>query len=165
MQFHPSANRLLKVLLRTQAPLITLRDKVPPTRRIRISSTYQQAGTRPSYPEACNKLLYQLQPQGGRHQKQERLQPCCLKRGDHTKSIPKKKKKKKKAKKYDPKEGTRGKTKTEKQLSDLEIINLHEKYFRLMTVKMIHDLVNKLETKIDKLQKTLNTERNRRFKD
>ena len=31
----------------------------------------------------------------------------------------------------------------EKQVSDLEIINLHEKDFRLITVKIIQDLENK----------------------
>ena len=46
----------------------------------------------------------------------------------------------------------------EKLLSDLEIINLHEKDFRLMIVKMIQELRNKLEAKIDKLQETLNKE-------
>ena len=46
----------------------------------------------------------------------------------------------------------------ENQLSDLEIINVHEKDFRLMTIKMIQDLRNKLETKIDKLKETLNKE-------
>ena len=44
--------------------------------------------------------------------------------------------------------------KIEKQLSDLEITNFHEKDFGLMTVKMIPDLGNKLEAKIDKLQET-----------
>ena len=44
----------------------------------------------------------------------------------------------------------------EKQLSDLEIINLHEKEFRLTIVKMIQDLGNKLEVKTDNLQQTLN---------
>ena len=39
----------------------------------------------------------------------------------------------------------------EKQPSDLEIINLHEKDFRLMIVKMSQDLGNKLEAKMDKL--------------
>ena len=46
----------------------------------------------------------------------------------------------------------------EKQLSDLEITNLHEKDFRLMIVKMTQDLRNKLEAKIDKLQETLSKE-------
>ena len=40
----------------------------------------------------------------------------------------------------------------------MEIIKLHEKDFRLMIVKMIQDLGNKLESKIDKLQKTMSKE-------
>ena len=36
-----------------------------------------------------------------------------------------------------------------KQLSDLEINNLHEKDFRLMIVKIIQDLGNKLNKEID----------------
>ena len=52
----------------------------------------------------------------------------------------------------------------EKQLSDLEIINLQEKDFRLMIVKMIQDLGNKLEATNDKLQKK-KTAINTRFKD
>ena len=43
----------------------------------------------------------------------------------------------------------------EKQLSDLEIINPHEKDLRLMIMKMIQDLGNKQEAKIDKLHETL----------
>ena len=46
----------------------------------------------------------------------------------------------------------------EKPLSDLEIINLHERDFILMIVKMIQDLGNKLEAKIDNLQQTLSKE-------
>ena len=41
---------------------------------------------------------------------------------------------------------------TEIQISDLEIANLPEKDFRLIIVKTIQDLGNKLEEKIDKLQ-------------
>ena len=37
----------------------------------------------------------------------------------------------------------------EKQLSDLEIISLQEKDFRLMMLKMTQDVGNKLEAKID----------------
>ena len=61
------------------------------------------------------------------------------------------------AEKYNSEKGVR-KKKTEKQLSDLEIISLHEKDFRLMIVKMIKDIGNKLEAKIDILQETLSKE-------
>ena len=46
----------------------------------------------------------------------------------------------------------------EKQLSDLEIINLPKKDFRLIMLKMIQDIGNKPETKIDNLQETLSKE-------
>ena len=42
-------------------------------------------------------------------------------------------------------------THTEKQLSALEIINLHEKDLKWMIVKTIQDLGNKLEGKTDKV--------------
>ena len=51
----------------------------------------------------------------------------------------------------------KGKT-PEKQLSDLEIISLQEKDFRLMMLKMMQDIGNKLEAKIDSLQETLSKE-------
>ena len=43
IQPHPSANRLPKVLVGTQPPLTTPRDKASPTRGIRLSSTYHWA--------------------------------------------------------------------------------------------------------------------------
>ena len=46
----------------------------------------------------------------------------------------------------------------EKQLSDLEIISLQEKDFRLMMLKMMQDIGNKLEAKTDNLQQTLSKE-------
>ena len=42
----------------------------------------------------------------------------------------------------------------EEQLSEEEIRNLPEKDFRVILVKMIQDLENKLEAKIDKLEET-----------
>ena len=46
----------------------------------------------------------------------------------------------------------------EKQLSDLEIIHLHEKDFRLMMLKKMQDTGNKLEAKMDNLQEILSKE-------
>ena len=69
-----------------------------------------------------------------------------------------------KAENYDPDKGTtttktkNKKRKPEKQLSDLDITNLHGKDFRLTIVNMTQDLGNKLEAKIDKLQETLKKE-------
>ena len=45
----------------------------------------------------------------------------------------------------------------ENQLSD-EILSLQEKDFRLLMVKMMQDIGNKLEAKMDKLQETLTKE-------
>ena len=43
----------------------------------------------------------------------------------------------------------------EKQLSDQEIISLQEKDFRLLMLKMMQDIGNKLEAKMDNLWETL----------
>ena len=52
-----------------------------------------------------------------------------------------------------------------KQLSDLEIINLHEKDFRLMIMNVMQGIGNRWEAKIDNLQETLSKEiRNLRLK-
>ena len=48
----------------------------------------------------------------------------------------------------------KGKT-PENQLSDQEILNLQEKDFRLLMLKMMQDTGNKLEAKMDNLQETL----------
>ncbi|RKM64267.1 hypothetical protein C0215_19245 [Clostridioides difficile] len=46
----------------------------------------------------------------------------------------------------------------EKQLSDQEILSLQEKDFRLLMLKMMQDIGNKLEAKMDNLQETLSKE-------
>ena len=46
----------------------------------------------------------------------------------------------------------------EKQLSDQEILSLQEKDFRLLLLKMMQDIGNKRETKMDNLQETLTKE-------
>ena len=47
----------------------------------------------------------------------------------------------------------KGKT-PEKQLSEEEILSLQEKDFRLLMLKMMLDIANKLEAKMDNLQET-----------
>ena len=51
----------------------------------------------------------------------------------------------------------KGKT-PENQLSDQEILSLQEKDFRLLMLKMMQDIGNKLEAKMDNLQETLSKE-------
>ena len=48
--------------------------------------------------------------------------------------------------------------KTEKQLSNQKILSLQEKDFRLLMLKMMQDIGNKLEAKMDNLQETLSKE-------
>ena len=48
----------------------------------------------------------------------------------------------------------KGKT-PEKQLSDQEIHSIQEKDFRLLMPKMMQDIGNKLQAKMDNLQETL----------
>ena len=51
----------------------------------------------------------------------------------------------------------KGKT-TEKQLSEEKILSLQKKDFRLLMLKMMQDIENKLEAKMDNLQETLTKE-------
>ena len=51
----------------------------------------------------------------------------------------------------------KGKT-PENQLKDEEILSLQEKDFRLLMLKMMQDIGNKLEAKMDNLQETLTEE-------
>ena len=44
----------------------------------------------------------------------------------------------------------------EKELNEMEIGNLPEKEFRIMTVKMIQDLGKRMEAKIEKMQDMFN---------
>ena len=46
----------------------------------------------------------------------------------------------------------------EKQLRDQEILSLQEKDFRLLMLKMMQNIGNKLEAKMDNLQETLSKE-------
>ena len=45
---------------------------------------------------------------------------------------------------------------SETQLNEVEIGNLPEKEFRIMTVKMIQDLGKRMEVKIEKMQEMFN---------
>ena len=58
---------------------------------------------------------------------------------------------------YNSDEGERKKN-PRKQLSDLEILSLQEKHFRLLMLKMMQDIRNKLEEKMENLQEILGNE-------
>ena len=57
----------------------------------------------------------------------------------------------------------KGKT-PENQLSDQEILSLQEKVFTLLMLKMMQDIGNKLEAKMDNLRETLRDQRDTRYK-
>ena len=136
-QHHPSTNTA-SVPLGTQLPLITPRDKAhPPEGQDSAPPTSVQAGTSLSHQEAYNKPLYQLPPQGSRHQKHRRLQPSSLQKRRPDEKLYKMKRQINisQMKELD-------KT-PEKQLSELEISSLHEKDLRIMIVKMIQNLGKK----------------------
>ena len=59
---------------------------------------------------------------------------------------------------YTSDEGERKKKKPEDQLSDQEILRLQEKDFRLLMLKVMQDVGNELEAKMDNLQETLRKE-------
>ena len=71
-------DRLPKVVLSSQPPQNTPRDKDLPTRGTRPNSTDQRASTSPSHQEACTSPWINLT-----HQKQEELRSCSLQKGDH----------------------------------------------------------------------------------
>ena len=52
-QPHPLAERLRKIIIRSQAPQITSLDAVLPTRKTRSSLILQNTGTSPLHQEAC----------------------------------------------------------------------------------------------------------------
>ena len=95
---------------------------------------------------------YQLQPQGGQTPEvREATTLLSVKRSPHRKSI--------KMKRQRTITQVRKKEKNpENQLSHQEILSLQEKHFRLLMLKMVQDIGNKLEAKMDNLQETLSKE-------
>ena len=119
-QPHPSANKAAQNPPKHTA--ISPRDKAPPTIGIRITSTYERAGTSPSQQEAYSKPPTNFSPKGGRQPNRERLQLYCLRKGDHTKKSIQNERQR-----IMTQIRLQEKTKqTEKQVSNLEIINLQD---------------------------------------
>ena len=52
----------------------------------------------------------------------------------------------------------RNQKKTQKELSEVEIVNLPEKEFRVMIVKMIQNLRKRMETQTERIQEMFNKE-------
>ena len=88
---------------------------------------------------------YQLQPKGGQTPEVKEVTTLpFVKKSPHQKPI--KRKRQRTVTQIREKEKT-----PEKQLSDQEILSLQEKDFRLLMLKMMQDIGNKLEAKMDNL--------------
>ena len=135
-QTHPLADRLPKIIISSQTPQKTPLDVVLPTRKTR--SSLQNTGSSPLH----RKPMQSTEPTlatGGRHQKQWELRTCSLQNGDPKHS---------KLSKMRRQRNTQ-QIKEQKNPPDLtneeEIGSLPEKEFRIMIVKMIQNLGNRME--------------------
>ena len=137
IQPHPSANWLPK-----DPPRHTAASTPTQWRRPTHQSDKKGAGPSPSNQETYRKLLYQFQPQCGADIRSKRLQFYCLQKGNHSKNLYKMKRQK-------------IITQISEQWVFWRLSTPKEKDFRLMFMKMIQDIGNKLEAKIDNLQETL----------
>ena len=137
-QLHPLADRLPKVLLDTQPPLITPDDTASLTRGTRLSSTHQgslPSGSLQQVPESTSPTRGQTPVAGGATAlKSSERRPQMQKARQNEKVV-----------KYDPVEGTRPTPR--KKLNEMEINKLSEKYFKVMILRMIQDLRKKKKKK------------------
>ena len=146
-QPHPLAERLPKIIIRSQTPQNTLLDVDLPTKKIRSSLIHQNTDTsstrKPTQPTERTLAT------GGRHQKQWELQTCSLRKGD-----PKHSKLSKMRRQRNTQQMKEQRKNPPDQTNEEEIGSLPEKEFRVMLVKMIQNLINRME----KIQETFNKE-------
>ena len=110
----------------------------PPERQEPASSTRKQAPV-PSTRKATQSTEPTL-PTGGRHQKQQELRTCSLRKGDPKHSRLSKMRRQRNAQQMKD----QGKNPPD-QTNEEEIHSLPEKEFRVMRVKMIQNLGNRME--------------------
>ena len=138
----PLAQRLPKIIIRSQTPQNTPPDVVLPTRRTRSNLIHQSTVTSPLHQEAYTSHC----PTGGRHQKQRELRTCSLHKGD-----PKHNKLSKMRRQRNTQQMKEQSKNPPGQTNEEEIDSLPEKGFRVMIVKMIQIL----ETQRRKYEKRL----------
>ena len=82
-QPHPLAERLPKIIIRSQTPQNTPPHVDLPTRKKRSSLIHQNRDTSPPY-QGRQGIIQPTEPtaSGGRHQKQRKLRTCGLRKGD-----------------------------------------------------------------------------------
>ena len=145
-QPHPLAERMPKIIIRSQIPQNTPPDVVLPTRKTRSSLIHQNTGTSPSSRKPTQHTEQTL-PTGGRHQKQRELRTCSLQKGD-----PKHSKLSKMRTQRNTQQIKEQNKNPPDQTNEEEIGSLPEKEFRVMIVKIIQNLGNRME----KIQETFN---------
>ena len=145
-QTHPLAERLPKIIISTQTPQNTPPDMDLLTRKTRSSLIHQNTGTSPLHQEAYTTQWTNLSHRG-QTQKQRELWTCSLQKGDH------KHNKLSKIKRQRNIQQTKEQSKNQPDLTnEQEKGSLPEKEFRIMTLKMIQNLGNRME----KTQQTFN---------
>ena len=136
------------MIIRSQTSQNTPLDVVLPTRKTRSSLMHQTQALAPSNREPTQPTEPTL-ASGGRHQKQGELQACSLQKGDpkHSKLSNMRRQKNTQLMKE------KGKNLPD-QTNEEEIGSLPEKEFRVMRVKIIQNLGNRMK----KIKETFNKE-------
>ena len=145
-QPHPLAERLPKIIIRSQTTQNIPPDMDLPTRKTISSLIHQNTGTSPP----TRKPTQTTEPTiatGDRYQKQQELQTCSMQKGDCKHSKLSKMRRQRNTQQMKE----QGKNPPE-QTNEEEIGSLPEKQFRVMIVKMIQNLENRME----KIQETFN---------
>ena len=128
-----------KIILSSQTPQNTPPDAVLPTRKKDPASSTRTQAPVPSSRKPTQPTEPTL-PTGGRYQKQRELQTCNLRKGDPKHS----KLSKMRRQKNTHQMKKQGKNPPD-QTNEEEIGSLPEKEFRVMIVKMIQNLGNRME--------------------
>ena len=145
-QPHPLAEKLPKIIIRPQTPQNTPRDVDLSTRKTRSSLIHQNTGTSPLHQEAYKPTEPTL-ANGDRHQKQWKLRTCSLRKGDPKHS------KLSKMRRQRNTQQMKEQCKNPRDLTNEEEIgSLPEKEVRIIIVKIIQNLGNRME----KTQETFN---------
>ena len=146
-QPHLLAERLPKIIITSQTLQNTPPDTVLPSRKKRSSLIHQNTGTSVPLDKEAYTTTEPSLPTGGRHQKQREIQTCSLQKGDHEHSKLSKMRRQRNTQQIKE----HGKNPPD-QTNEEEIGSLPEEDIRVMIIKMIQNLQNRME----KIQEMLN---------
>ena len=145
-QPHPLAERLPKIIIRSQTPQNTRMYVDLPTRKTRSTLIHQNTGTSPLHQESTQPSEPILAT-GGQTKKQQEVRTCRLRKGDTKHSTLSKMRRQKNSQQMKE----QGKNPPD-LTNEEEIGSLPEKELRVMIAKMIQNLGNRME----KIQETFN---------